>query len=70
MSFESGDSPTLGAPQQLFELPPGTNEWFFVEPGGESFLVAQTDGSGGEDDAPPQRRGIKVVQNWTAKLQR
>jgi dipeptidyl aminopeptidase/acylaminoacyl peptidase len=67
VSFDP-DAPTkLGRPQPLFELPAESYD-VALGPGGEGFLLTmreQLDDAGVVDP----HRGIRVVQNWTRKIE-
>jgi serine/threonine protein kinase len=72
VAFTSGESPRLGRPQEVVQLPPGTisNSGAAVDVAwdGDGYLVNHSDDpSSGETES--QRRTVKVVQNWTQRLE-
>jgi Tol biopolymer transport system component len=67
VSFEAGPTPVLGRPELVSDLPEGASGNIEIHPDGDSYMIAMP------SEARPGtvgRRGVKVVQNWTAKLNR
>ncbi|RKZ13795.1 hypothetical protein DRQ53_12815 [bacterium] len=67
VSFEAGPTPVLGRPELVGDLPDGASGDIATHPDGDSYLIAITTET---QEGAAGRRGIKVVQNWTAKLER
>jgi hypothetical protein len=65
--LEDGPNPVLGRPELVGTLPTGADGVIEIHPEGDSYLIAISDES---QQAAAGRRGVKVVQNWTAKLER
>ena len=66
VSFEDGPTPVLGRPEQVGILPEGSRGNIQIHPDNDSYLIAVNNAVTGTGN----RRGIKVVQHWTAKLER
>jgi hypothetical protein len=67
VAFEETDPPSLGRPERVAELPEAADGAIEVRPDGDSYVVAIREDSGSSD---VDLRGIKIVQNWTRKLDR
>jgi len=67
VAFTEGPTPQLGRPEQVGTLPEGALGGILIHPDGTSYLtVVDAQSQGGAD----RRRAVKVVRNWTAKLDR
>jgi serine/threonine-protein kinase len=65
VEFERGTSPVLGTPQEFMQVPAALEADIVVERDGQSILAVQLSNEDEDQDGPPRRRGIKIVQNWT-----
>ena len=65
VEFEPGPSPVLGTPQEFMQVSAALDGYIVVERDGQNILAVQTSNEDEDEDSPPRRRGIKVVQNWT-----
>ena len=66
VSLEDGPTPVLGRPERMGDLPDGSGGDIQIHPDNDSYLIAVNSSAPGSGN----RRGIKVVQHWTAKLDR